>query len=143
VTGQVGEGVAGVGGERRRQRACRGEPALQLVGEHEVRQLGLRVGGHPPVALLGLQVGEVNPADTVSVAADRDHPGSRHREHRFEQQAGEREVAEVIGTKLQLEAVDGLAAGRPHQPGVVDEQVKPFVSGQDFRRRGADRLQRG
>jgi hypothetical protein len=52
-------------------------------------------------------------------------------------------VAEVIGTELQFEAVGGLALGRPHQPGVVDEQVKPLVPGQDLRRRGADGTQRG
>jgi hypothetical protein len=44
----------------------------------------------------------------VAVAADGDHPGSRHRGHGLQQQAGEREVAEVIGTELQLEAVGGL-----------------------------------
>jgi len=41
-------------------------------------------------------------------------PGSRgnaHREHAPQQQAGEREMAELIGTELQLEAVGGLALG--------------------------------
>ena len=39
--------------------------------------------------------------------------------------AGEREVAEVVGAVLQLEAVLGLAvARRRHHPGVVDQQVE-------------------
>ena len=42
---------------------------------------------------------------------------------RVEQQAGEREVAEVVGAELELEAVGGLAARRHHHPGVVDQQV--------------------
>ena len=119
------------------------QPPLQLVGEHQVRQLGLRVGGHPAVAPLGLQVGEIDPAHPVAGAAHGDHPGPGHRQHRLEHRAGEREVAEMIGTELQFEAVGGLAIGRPHQPGVVDEQVKPVVGGQDPVGRGADGLQRG
>ena len=41
------------------------------------------------------------------------------------QQAGQREVAEVVRAELQLETVGGLApSGRGHHPGVVDEPVE-------------------
>ena len=41
----------------------------------------------------------------------------------LEQQVGEREVAEVVGAELQLEAVGGAAQRRHHHAGVVDQQV--------------------
>src|ERR1700738_912658 len=54
----------------------------QLVGEHQVRQLGLAVRGHPAVGPLPLQVVEVDPGlDAVREAADRHHAGARHRQH--------------------------------------------------------------
>ena len=54
---------------------------------------------------------------------------------RVEQQAGEREVAEVVGAELQLEAVRGHRARRHHHAGVVDEDVDARVVGGDGGRR--------
>ena len=105
---EFGVGDAGVGGHRDGRRALGGEPALQLVGEHQVGQLGLPVGGDPVVAALPLQVVEVDRGpDAVADAADRHHPRAVDRQHVVQQQPGEREVAEVVGAELQLEAVGG------------------------------------
>ena len=41
-----------------------------------------------------------------------------------QEQAGEREMAQVIGADLQLEALGSAAVGDCHDPGVVDEQVE-------------------
>ena len=55
-----------------------------------------------------------------------------------EQQPGQGEVAQVVGRHLQLEAVGGLAVGRAHDAGVVDEEVEAGVLGQELLgRRGA------
>jgi hypothetical protein len=42
----------------------------------------------------------------------------------LEQQVGEREVAEVVGAELQLEALRGASERRRHHAGVVDQQVE-------------------
>ena len=131
-------------GHRDGLRLRRSQPALQIVGEHQVGQLGLAVGGHPVVAAgLPLQVREVDLCpDVVRDARDRHHPGSIHAEQVLQQQAGEREMAEMVGAELQLEAVGGVLLRRVHHAGVVDEQVDPRVGGRKFGRRGAHRCQR-
>lgn len=45
--------------------------------------------------------------------------------YRGKQQGGQGEVSEVVGAELQLEAIFGLAPGRHHHAGVVDQQVDP------------------
>jgi len=44
-----------------------------------------------------------------------------------EDQPGEREMAEMVGTELHFEAVCGDLLGGPHHPGVVDQQVDARV----------------
>jgi hypothetical protein len=46
-----------------------------------------------------------------------------------EQQAGQREVAEVVRADLRLEAVGGASLGDGHDAGVVDEQVEVALPG--------------
>ena len=46
-----------------------------------------------------------------------------------QQQVGQREVAQVVGAELGLEAVLGAALGDVHDAGVVDEQVQVAVPG--------------
>ena len=75
------------------------------------------------VALVALQVVEVDLADAVHVAAHRDDPGARLGEETGQQPAGEREVTEMVGAELHLEAVGGLALRQRHDPGVVDQDV--------------------
>ena len=60
-----------------------------------------------------------------------------------EQEAGEREVAEVVGTELELEPVRGRAPRRVHQAGVVDQQVDPVVVAEQFVGGRPYRAQRG
>ena len=60
----------------------------------------------------------------------------------IQQQAGEGEVAQVVGAELHLEAVLGERLRRVHHPGVVDQQVDVVVSGAELLRGGADRVQR-
>jgi len=76
-------------------------------------------------------------------AADRHHAGARHRQHLLEQQPGEGEVAQVVGSELQLEPVTGGLLRREHHPGVVDQQVDPGVPGPQLVCGGADGIQRG
>ena len=57
-----------------------------------------------------------------------------------EQQAGEGEVAEVVGAELHLEPVGRLPAGDGHDAGVVDQDVEPVVSGGET---GRERPHRG
>jgi hypothetical protein len=70
---------------------------------------------------------ELDPAELVRVAADVYDARVRRRAQASEQQAGEREVAEVVGAELQLEAVGGLAVRRGHDAGIVDQQVEALV----------------
>ena len=80
VAHQLGVRAAGVGG-RGDGRAMGGEPSLQFVGEQQVGQLGLPVGRDPVVAVLPLQIVEVDVgADAVADAADRHDPGTGDRQ---------------------------------------------------------------
>ncbi|CAL2069196.1 hypothetical protein GPN2_20966 [Streptomyces murinus] len=143
IAGELGAGHAGVRGHRD-GRAVRGEPALQLVREHQVGQLGLTIGADPAVRPLPLQVVEVDRGpDTVAGAADRHHARAGHRQHQVQQQPGEREVAEVVGAELQLEAVPGGLLRGVHHAGVVDQQVEAVEAGPQRRRRGPDGVERG
>jgi hypothetical protein len=60
-----------------------------------------------------------------------------------QQQAGEGEVAEVVGAELQLEAVGGRLLRGVHHAGVVDQKVDARVGGAQVGRRGPDRVQGG
>ena len=55
----------------------------------------------------------------MGIAADGHYPAPRY-EHAIEQQPGQREVAQVVGAELQLEAVDGGLLGGVHHSGVVE-----------------------
>ena len=63
-------------------------------------------------------------------------------EHTVEQQPGQREVAQVVGAELQLEAVGGGLFRGVHHPGVVDQQVDARVGGAQRFGGGTHRLQR-
>ncbi len=60
-----------------------------------------------------------------------------------DQQVGQEEMAQVIGSELQLEAVGGAVERAGHHSGVVDVKVNRAESGQRLLRRGADRGERG
>ena len=114
-------------GDRGRLRPA-GQPALQLVGEQQVGQFGLPVGGDPVVAVFPLQVVEVDGgAESMAHAADGHHPRTPDRQQIVQQQPGQSEVAEMVGAELHFEPVGGELFRRPHHAGVVDQQVDAWV----------------
>ena len=133
---QVRRGVARMrcGHEQRRT-------AGQLGGEEQVGELALAVGPPRVVGPLAHQVVEGDAADPVGAAGDDHDPGVLAEEG--EQAAGQREVTEVVGAELQLEAIGGQRAGRRHDPGVANEQVQPAGASGDIHRCGLDTRQRG
>ena len=76
-------------------------------------------------------------------APDGHHPRPRRGQQPVEQQPGQREVAEVVGPELQLEAVGGELTFGEHHAGVVDEQVDPVVRVAQRVGGRADRRERG
>lgn len=109
------------------------QPALQFVGEQQVGQLGLPVGLPAAIlAALPIEVVEVDDAQVVHIA--------RHRDDAIgdapEQQAGEREMTEMICPDLHFEAVGGACVRHGHHPGVVDEHIDPVDGVGEFAHRG-------
>src|SRR5699024_5066425 len=66
---------------------------------------------------------EVDRAAAVGDGGDGDHAADDLRQ----QQVGQREVAEVVGAELELEAAGRATQRRDHQPGDVDQQVDGAV----------------
>ena len=67
-----------------------------------------------------VEVVQRNRAAAVRAGGDGHHSIG----HVRQQQIGEREVAEMVGTDLQLEAVDSTPFGCSHHAGVVDQHVE-------------------
>jgi len=61
-----------------------------------------------------------------SFAAQGHDPAGVRALHGFQQQAGEREVAQVVGAELELEPVARGLLRRHHHAGVVDQQIDPL-----------------
>src|SRR5208282_2956353 len=78
---------------------------LQLEGEQQVGELALPVSHPLAVAMLPLEIVETNAAHAMRAAADVDDPGALGGAQAIEQQAGQREMPQVIGAELHLEAV--------------------------------------
>src|SRR5437870_5361757 len=95
-------------------RAGGAQAAVKLEHEEQVRQLRLAVGAPTAVVALPLEVVEVDPARAVRAAAHSHHPRVVSASHRLDEQAGEGEVAQVIGAELELEAVCGQPPRRGH-----------------------------
>ena len=102
-------------------------PALQL----ERRRAGSPASTPNTPATAGssvrAEVVEVDRAGVMHPAGDRDHPGRRRRQQRGQEQAGQREVPQVVRPELHLEPVGGQAAGERHHPGVVHQDVQRAV----------------
>ena len=124
----------GVRGGRDQLRAgCLGA-AVQLEGEEQVGQLAVAVGLLRLVRRLRVALEHRLVTAVVGDRGDRDHAGRLGLEQRRQQQAGEREVAEVVGAELELVALRGLAVlRRGHHAGVVDQQVERAVEPVDER----------
>jgi hypothetical protein len=117
-----------MGRHRDRRGAAARESALQLEGEEEVGELALPIGPPGPVGALALEVVEANAPDAVHGAAHGHHPRARGRQQQVQQEPGQREVAEVVGAELHLEAVGREGARDRHDPGVVHQQVQGGVA---------------
>ena len=130
---EVGVGEPGMGAGRDDVQTGGAQPPVELEDEHGVGQLGLVVGAPGPVAVLGLQVVEVDAfGRLVPVAADGDHPAAGPPGQGGQEPAGQREMAEVVGAELPLVALGGgLPVRDGHHAGVVDQQVQALAAGQE------------
>jgi len=101
------------------------EPAGQLVGEQDVRELGLAVGPGSGVGPFGLQVFEVDPPQGLHVGGDRDHTGRGALLEPAEEQVGEQERREMVDSEGALEPVGGDMPGVPVPADVIDQYIDP------------------
>src|SRR5699024_7672777 len=114
---KVRVGIAGMADDARNALdARRSEAALELVGEQHVRELALAVGGPLVVRLLALAIGAARHAVEVdrAVLVERARLGDDARlalgvTELVEQQAREREVAQMVDAELRLETVRSFA----------------------------------
>ena len=121
----------GVGRDSEGVQALGREAPAELGGEEQVGQLGGAVA-EPGVARGGAgDVAGLDVPNTVHVGRDGDDPRSIGGDDTVQQQARQREVAQVVGGHLQLEPVCCLAVGRAHHARVVDQDVEPGMRGQD------------
>jgi len=89
-----------------------------------------------------LQIVEVDAAHLVGVARDCHHARVRASLQLADQARGEREVAEVVGAELQLEAIPCLPPRRRHHARVVDQQIQALVVAPGAKARGEGRHRR-
>jgi hypothetical protein len=95
------------------------EFCIQHLREQQIRELGLAVGGHPPVSPVGRQVVEVDVAAPVGWARQHHHAGSADRQQQVEHETGEREVAQMIGAEVGLESIRRLPLGAHITPALL------------------------
>lgn len=96
---------------------------IQFEAEQAEGDLGLAVGAGAVVGPLPVQV---VPVDGPLIGGDADlrRDAGPPRAEQRQQVRDQRDMAEVVGPELELEAVGGrLPGGRGHHAGVVDEQV--------------------
>ena len=121
----------------------RAHATVQLKAEQHVGELGLLVEGPRRVGPLAGQIVEVDRATPVLGGTYGDHPRVPAAADRVEQQPGQREMPEVVGRELGLEALRGEPTGRVHHPGVVDEHVHRDPVSRDRRGEVPHRVQVG
>ena len=126
---EVGAHDAGMQGGGRDAGAL--EAAGQLVGEHDVGELGLVVGALSGVVASALQVVELDAAHRLCAGGDGDDPCGCAGLEPIQQQVGEQERGEVVEGERALQAVGGQVAVRPEPADVVDQHVQPRVGVED------------
>src|ERR1700752_2704178 len=105
-----------VRGDRQDMATAGRKLTVQFASEQQVRQLGILIGlaavveGSPPIGVVEVQLWS-----TVKVGAQCHDAAA----DLGQQQIGQCEVAEVVGTELQFEAVRGASFGDLHDAGVV------------------------
>ncbi|MNG23656.1 hypothetical protein D3C84_1082860 [compost metagenome] len=88
-------------------------------------QFRLRVGRVRVVLLLALKVIEVHRAARRGNAGQAHHAGILALTQERHQQAGQREVPQVVGGQLKFKAIGGCTPlGRCHDGGIVDQHVE-------------------
>ena len=110
---EVGPGPAGVRRQGLGEAAALRQAALQGVGEQQVRELGLTVGGPGPVAPLEAQVVGPDAAQFMGPAAHGHDAGPGGGQQPIQEQPREGEVAQVVGAELGLETILGRPRGVP------------------------------
>ena len=113
-----------MGGKRAGLLPHRFEAALQFIGEEQIGQLAEAVLAPASVAPLSHEIVEVDLAELVGVAADRNHSGPGGLVEQANELSRQCEMAEMVGTELHFEAVGSGALRDAHDPGVVDEQIE-------------------
>ena len=103
-----------------------GDAPVQLVGEEQVGELAVAVVlAAVRTTTSGLPSSTDSSPRWWATEATGTTRGVAALQQARQQQAGQREVAEVVGAELELVAVLGLAVlRRRHHPGVVDQQVE-------------------
>ena len=95
VPRKLGARVPGMGRQRHRGRPRLRQPALQLVGEQQVGQLGPAVAPSAGTRARGTgRRSRSGPGGAENCS--RHHAGAGHGEHAVQEQAGQRERAEVV-----------------------------------------------
>ena len=125
--------------------ALRIAAALQLEGEHQHRQLGLPVACKSLVAVLPVQVVEVNRSpEAVGEAAQVDDPRAPALHQQWQELRRQGEVAQVVRLELQLETIGrDLPRRRCHDAAVVDQGVQHVVLAPEALGKALDRSQAG
>ena len=120
------------------------QPRIESDGMQRVGCLGLPVG-HLLVVFAPFEMGIV----PVDVAADMGEAGEDNDARRIallqqgKQPFGQREVADMVGAKLPLEPIGGVAEGAGHDAGIVHQHVDPVEPLAGLARAGFDRCERG
>ncbi len=92
--------------------------------------------------MLEIGVVEMDRAHVVPAAREVDDPLGSAALDQGHQFAGQREMAEVVGAQLHLEAIGGVGEGGRHYAGIVDEDVDLVEPLARPRGRGADAFER-
>ena len=109
------------------------QPASQLDGEQDVRQLGVAVGAERPVPMLELEVGEVDAASSRRDRGRGHHARRRAGREQVGQLGGQQEARQVIQGEGQLVPVRRKTPAAEHGAGVVDQHVEAAVQRPELR----------
>ena len=105
--------------------ACCVAPPLQFKREHQRCELRLSICLPRRVDPRALQIIEIDEPGSVRQAADADNPWFGCPAQQRHQPSREREVTQMVCSKLHLKAIRrGLPAGQRHDTRVVDQQIK-------------------
>ncbi len=112
-----------------------GEAPRELLGEQNVRELGLAVIAQRRVAFAPVEIVEFDAAlrgPRVRIAAEDDHAAVRGQA--IQKSVDEDEVTDVIREELELVAAHELQFRRSHHARVADDRIEIESSGGDARR---------